>query len=554
VTDQNLTFRVRLVGGREVEVQNAKVAASFKEVGHAEAFAAEKAFLLGESEYSLKRWSFWAITSLGLTTAELVKLGFEFDNAKQEGIEALEAITGSARTARSEVAQLIRITHTSGLGLGFLVGETKNMLQFGYSVRDTNAYLRAFSNFAGKNNLGEGGVRTLVGLFDRVHDNGFLTSRDIKALQGLGIPANRALGGALGLTPSQMYLLTHGQLQISAGAALPALAGYINRSANRSPYGLGQLFSILKGDLSQELGGAESPLFGAVRRELTAAVTGYARGGARGALTGVDPSGSLLAFVLGVKNAGIVVEHALSAIWNVSRPLVFVFGAAAKTLAAVTGNLTVMKAVLEPLIGLYILDRARSLFRISRDRILGVTAESTATNVGRLGIAAGSAATSLERVALAGGFSKSFPGGAAAGGVTEAAEVGFFARMLGGKARGLRFLRGIGGLGEGAALMAGLNLASDGRPLSKYDSWSLGSLEHGFGLFQGSTWKNALAEMGVPGVGYTAVTPHQQSKAIHDAIREGMAGVKLHGTLQTPDQQRLADVVFQGKQSAEARR
>jgi hypothetical protein len=30
--------------------------------------------------------------------------------------------------------------------------------------------------------------------------------------------------------------------------------------------------------------------------------------------------------------------------------------------------------------------------------------------------------------------------------------------------------------------------------------------------------------------------------------------VKFHGTLQTPDQQKLADVVFQGKQSAEARR
>jgi hypothetical protein len=100
VTDQNLTFRVRLVGGREVVLQNEQVAASFKKVGESEAFAAEKAFLLGESEYSLKRWSFWAITSLGLTGAELVKLGFEFDNAKQEGVEALEAITGSARTAR----------------------------------------------------------------------------------------------------------------------------------------------------------------------------------------------------------------------------------------------------------------------------------------------------------------------------------------------------------------------------------------------------------------------------------------------------------------------
>jgi hypothetical protein len=223
-----------------------------------------------------------------------------------------------------------------------------------------------------------------------------------------------------------------------------------------------------------------------------------------------------------VKNAGLVVEHVPQRDLGRQPAARLLFGGVAKVARRRHREPDRDAAVLEPLIGLYILDRAQTAFRISRDRIMGVTASRRATKVGRLGIAAGQAATSLERVALAGGFSKSFPGGAAAGGVTEAAEVGFFARMLGGKARALRFLRGIGGLGEGAAIMAGLNLASDSRPLSSTTAGASGSLEHGFGLFQGSTWKNALAEMGVPGVGYTAVTPHQQSKAIHDAIREGM--------------------------------
>lgn len=548
MAEETLVLRIKMNGGREVAVQNDAVAASFERVGKGEAFAAEKAFVLGESQYSLKRWAFWAVTSLGLTAGAVLKLGFSFDNAKREGVEALTAITGSARLAQAEVGQLVRITHTSGLGLDFLVNETKTMLAFGYSIKTTNEYLQAFADFAGKKGLGQSGVTSLVNLFNRVHDQGFFTGRDIRSLQGLGIPADQALDRALGLTPQQMYLLTHGQLQLSAGAALPAIAGYINQYANRQPYGLSQLFSIFRGDISQSLGGAETPLFGWARRELSGFVTGFNRGGFRGGLLGADPSGTLLAFVVGLKNAGTVLERTVGVIWRAAQPLVIVFGGVAKIVGAVTSNLTLMRLIIEPLIGLYIADRAQSAYRIFREKLLGATAETTSGRVVRLGEAAQAAAVSLGRLAETSAVSSVVSGTGAAGAIEGGAAGGLFARLLG-KAGIARLA---GGLGEGAAIIAMLNLAGNPNKLSRYDSWSWNSLEHGFGLFQGSTWKNALAEMGVPGIGYTAPSM-QSSQALRQAIKDGMQGVTFHGTLQTPDRQKLADLVFQGKQDTQAR-
>jgi hypothetical protein len=163
---------------------------------------------------------------------------------------------------------------------------------------------------------------------------------------------------------------------------------------------------------------------------------------------------------------------------------------------------------------------------MGRDRIMGVTSEvDRRRRSGGSGSPPGRPRRRSSGSRSAGGFSKQLPrrrGRRRAGAVTEAAEVGFFARMLGGKARALRFLRGIGGLGEGAAIMAGLNLASDSRPLSQVRQLELGLARARLRALPGIDVEERAAEMGIPGVGYTAVTGQQLPEAMKQAIREGM--------------------------------
>lgn len=364
----DLTVTLRLAGGRAFVVGTAEAAGGVKALGDAEqaagdkgAFAAEKTFLFGESMYSLRRYAFYGITALGLTGAAVLKMGYDFDEAKSKGIDTLSSLVGGTRAARTEISRLITLTHSSGLDLSSLVTGSQNMLTFGFSVKQTNEYLSAFANFAGAKRLGAGGVDTLSQLFERVQGRGFLTGRDITGLTSLGIPGFSLLTKGLGLTPSEAFLLQHGQAQIAANVALPQIAEWLNAYAARQPKSIGQRWDIAKSYLSQILGTLGTPAFGFLDRGASSidallgrVSAGAQAGGAHGALRALDPSGTLLRAwtTLGILIG--TVSQTLRTLWGIAQPFVELFVGMARGLLGITSNSRILRPLLYGLIAGYV--------------------------------------------------------------------------------------------------------------------------------------------------------------------------------------------------------
>ena len=369
----DLVVTLRLAGGRAFIVQNAEAAASVKGVGDAaevagkkSAFAAERNFLFGESMYSLRRYAFYGITALGLTGAAVLKMGFDFDEAKSKGVDALESLVGGSRAARTEVARLVSLTHTSGIDLSSLVSATQTMLTFGFSVQQTNAYLEAFANFSGVKGLGATGIETLSELFNRVQGQGFLSGRQLAQLTSLGIPGTKLLTEALHLSPADQYSLIHGQGQVPASVALPAIAEWLNAYAKRQPKTLGQQFEIGKSYLAQITGTLGTPVFNwldslapSLNRTLGRVSAAGEKGGIKGMLAALDPSLTLLHGWQTLTNLLKIAAGTLRSVWEVARPFVAVLALVTSGVLALTTHLGFLRLVLNPLIALYIVSRTQ---------------------------------------------------------------------------------------------------------------------------------------------------------------------------------------------------
>lgn len=372
---QQLLIRMRLLGAAQTRNDLAATGVAVKGFGDAAqvtgdktAFASEKAFLFGESMYSLRRWAFYGLTAIGATGAGILKMGYDFDEAKTRGVNALTSLVGGTRQAQIEVSKLVDLTHTSGLALGDLVTGTQNMLNFGFSVQQANLYMAAFANYAGLRGLGAGGVQSLSTIFDKIQGQGFMNTREFNALTELGIPGDRLMREALHLSPSEVFALTHNQLQVSASSALPAIASWLTRYSASQPHSLGQEWGILHGYLSQFAGTIGAPVFAQVDH-FAATLTGKGgllsriaaagkTGGMNGMLSALDPSGTLLngwRVLTGVvTDAGRV----LGVLWQVVKALSPVLGAVAAVLMVFAHHGTLLKAVVYGLTGAYILNRA----------------------------------------------------------------------------------------------------------------------------------------------------------------------------------------------------
>lgn len=386
VTDW-LTVRVRLQDAAAFNSQMKAAGGAVETFGNEArvagdktAFAAEKTFLLGEEMYSLRRYAFYAQTALGLTAAGALKLGYDFLEAKSKGVDSLTSLVGGVRQARAEVQKLVDVSESAGLGLPDLVTGARNMLTFGFSVKQTNAYLEAFSNFAGRRGLGAAGVQSLISLFNRVKDQGFFTGRQVRQLDALGIPGNQVLTQGLGLNADMTTLLRQGQLRISAQEALPAIAGWINRYANRQRMPLSEQWGRAKAFLGNAMGTLETPLFnwfegfvprlnGAFQR----AARGAQTGGMTGLLFGLDRSGTAAHVWITLRSAVQAVVPVLRAAWDAAKPFFALLAVGASVVSVLAQHTGLLKGAAWALAAVYVYSRARALLLIGTEKLLGVT-------------------------------------------------------------------------------------------------------------------------------------------------------------------------------------
>lgn len=506
---EQLLIKVRMQGGAATKAELLSTAGAVKALGDAAevtgkktAFAAEKAFLFGEEMYSLKRYVFFAQTALALTGFEVLKMGFEFDEAKSKGVGALKAITGSASVARSEIGKLIALTHTSGLSLSSLTGSAEQMLNFGFSIATTNRYLAAFANFSGKLGLGAAGVSSLTGLFSTVQGTGFLTERQLKAFSGItGLSGNLIAEQGLHLSAGQAYSLIHGQLQIGASTALPLLATYLQSYAARQPSNLSQEFGIAKGYLAQIMGAAGLPVFNWLDKQgasltgkggLLARITAGGQPGGGGILKALDPSGTLTNAWRTLTGTARLLGDTLKNMWTVAKPVVGVLLLLSSTVLALTSHTLALKLILEPLIALYIVHRTMLLLNIAatKAQTFWTWAAAGATKLYEFWVLRAEYAQLLQTRAttiLTGATNASSGALELLAGRTEAASFSMLG-VFGGMA-------GIAGkLGTVGLSLVALNLLINGNRYDKKDTWSTHGITHAFGDtftgFLGGKWIN----------------------------------------------------------------
>jgi hypothetical protein len=305
---------------------------------------------LRQSLYTLRRYSFWATTAMFGTASAALAAGIRFDDVKEQATGAFEAALGSASAARREVNLLTADTHKTGIQLTDLAQQAETMQSFGFAIKDVNTDVLALANYAERAGRGVSTFEQIVEVFDRVRQNGRLTSLDLRSLTDQGIPALRIIADQLHLTRSQTAALQNNKLVIPAQYALPALAAGIGQIADQRGTTIDQQLGVTHSYVSQIFGTGEHGLFGFITKglervngRLAVAARGQQSGGARGLLLGLDPSGTL---EHGYQTlAGVV--HSLGAAfgfaWKLAYPfrvLLVILGGATYGLATHTGVLT----------------------------------------------------------------------------------------------------------------------------------------------------------------------------------------------------------------------
>lgn len=362
-----LTIRVKLQDGARTEAQLAALGAEVEGVGRATRHAAEstriakiETFGWNEGLYVLKRHIATLVLPLLALDGAVLKMGYDFDEAKANGTDALSALTGGIGLARQEMTKLVGLTHDSGLGLGDLVTGARNLLTFGFNLRQTNAYLKTFAAYSQAKGLGSAGVASLSGLFQRIKDRGFLTSRDALQLDQLGIPSNKALTKGLHLTQTQSWELKHGQLEVPANFALPSLATWLKSYTTGLKKPLSEQISIGKSWLSQLFGDFDAPLFAKLEKDapridafMARLTKGFERGGAKGFFTALDPSGTATKGWIILANAGRTLIAVIGGLWSIVKagmPLLALVGG---LLGIVAKHATLVKVAIYGLAGVY---------------------------------------------------------------------------------------------------------------------------------------------------------------------------------------------------------
>ena len=325
--------------------------------------------------YSLRRYSFYAITALGATAVAAVKMGISFDEAKQTATGAFTATLGGAAAARREVQLLTADTHLTGIQLGELATQAETMQSFGFSIKEVNTDILALANYAERAHKGVSGFESLVEVFDRIHQKGSLTALDLRTLTAQGIPALEILRKQLNLTPAQVALLQKNKLVIPAQYALPALTRGLQGRATILGTNIGQQLGITHSFLSQIFGTGEQGLFGFVTHGLASlnarlkrGAAGQQTGGLQGLLLGVDPSGRLLRAEQTLASVTRGVGDALGFAWRVALPLRITFGLLASGTGFLAGRTSILTIGLKTLAFWWLLSRTRMLAFVAAEK------------------------------------------------------------------------------------------------------------------------------------------------------------------------------------------
>lgn len=192
-----------------------------------------------------------------------ITAGIKFNATMEQNETALKNFLGSTKAARKEMKILFDIAKTTPFEVPDVTDAARKFLAFGFTVNQTNKYLRTLADAAASTGAGAESMQRIVLAIGQIQAKGRVQGDELLQLTEAGIPAYRILQKELGLTKEQIGQI--GKEQIPAGKAIEALMrgmgklyGGASQAQARTFFGM---WSTFKDNANQTLGAITRGLF-----------------------------------------------------------------------------------------------------------------------------------------------------------------------------------------------------------------------------------------------------------------------------------------------------
>lgn len=216
-------------------------------------------FLRNQAQYAG-----FAIGGIGVLA---VKAGLQFNAFQEQSQVAFTGLLGSSQAARRELSFLQKTAATTPFELPQITQGARQLLAFGFNVKQANSLLGTMGDAAAGAGLGAEAIDQMVRAFGQIRGKGKLQAEELNQLGELGLVNREKLAKNLGITTAQ--LADAGNQGISSSKAIGALQKTLNdtfggASAKQAKTFNGQL-STLHDNFNQLMGTVSKPAFDALR-------------------------------------------------------------------------------------------------------------------------------------------------------------------------------------------------------------------------------------------------------------------------------------------------
>lgn len=342
--EETVVIRALLTGGAEFQAEAAADAASIDELGAAtrrSSAAAEqhtkRSFLMSQAMFTLRRVVYATTLGVAALGAASVYAGLSFDASMQQNIVTMSHFLGSTTAARKELGILFNLAAHGPFTFSGITEAAKQFLAFGFSVSQTNKYLKTIQDTASAFGGSQDVINRIVLALGQMQAKGRVMGQELLQLQEVGIPALQILQKQLNLSDQQVANI--GTSGIKASAAIPALIAGLNQrygglAEKQSKTFLG-LLSIIRDYATQVLGLGLKPVFDYLQRtvlpaaaQITTALAGPGgkfQGGWAGALERLNSSKAPFWFKA-LFGAVYQTVRAFQTLWPVIKPFAILIG------------------------------------------------------------------------------------------------------------------------------------------------------------------------------------------------------------------------------------
>lgn len=156
-----------------------------------------------------------------------IETGFNYNDMMKRNRISLSLVAGGVNDYEKELKGLRSISSSSEFGLQTLVDGARQLQIMEGNTRDVVSEIRTLANTAAALDMGESGLVAMADLLARIAETGKASTREVRGLVRLGIPAFDALAEHMGLSKSDTKrLLDSGRL--SGKDFIDGMLGYMN--------------------------------------------------------------------------------------------------------------------------------------------------------------------------------------------------------------------------------------------------------------------------------------------------------------------------------------